>query len=689
MTMRNKLVAALAAAGLSTSAAAQSAALGEWSAPVHWDVIGVHAVALHTGKVLHFSYPEKGCPPGGPARCATSGASNAWVHELATLTGTKLLAPDDSFCCGHSVQPDGRVMVNGGNGTDTGLGYSKETFLLDPLTEAYEQAGDMNFARWYPTDVTLGDGSVLTMSGLDRNQVGFLLVKEIERYVPGVGWSVLEGAAKRIDIYPHLMLLPDGRVATAGPDRDTWFFEPATKTWTHSGQFGFGRRFQGNAVLLPPANDALLAIGGADNFFVEMQPATNTVEMLVTSSATPAWTSIASMNYPRSSAMPVLLPDGKILVVGGATESEITGHCPGETFAVLVPELYDPSAGTWSPMAPQALWRTYHSTAVLLPDGRVLSAGGDCQYEAELYSPPYLFRGSRPVIAGAPSEIAYGEGIDVSYASDDPIAQVSLVRPSVATHSVTMDQRLVALEHVERGPGVLRVSVESNPNLAPPGWDMLFLVDDDGVPSVATWVRLSQAPTLAGVVPAQLSVLGNPPVVLTGTGFETAQKVSVGPGTPLGPGEFAVDGPTQITLAELPPLASLGAGVVSVTNAQGTSAPVAIAVAPNDPPFLAAPSAIPASGTLALDWAGTPLEVSFLLFSAGGATAPVLGWSLLFPHTVHAVALLPASNGAVGITATYAGLPLGTLHLQVATLPASLDPLGLKTSAVQDVAIVP
>jgi hypothetical protein len=143
-------------------------------------------------------------------------------------------------------------------------------------------------------------------------------------------------------------------------------------------------------------------------------------------------------------------------------------------------------------MAAQRVQRTYHSTAVLLPDGRVLSAGSDFgpgQETVEIYSPPYLFRGSRPSIASAPPSVPYGESFRIETPEASEISRVALIRPGSTTHAVDFDQRYVDLTFAETS-GAVEAVAPSSPAAAPPGYYMLFILDEAGVPSVAEFVHL-------------------------------------------------------------------------------------------------------------------------------------------------------------------------------------------------------
>jgi hypothetical protein len=199
------------------------------------------------------------------------------------------------------------------------------------------------------------------------------------------------------------------------------------------------------------------------------------------------------MNFARKHVSSVLLPDGTVLEVGGGK----TGSYGNPVFAS---ELFDPVAETWSVMASQTAPRMYHSSAVLLPDGRVLSLGQDKQTSysktGEIYSPPYLFHGDRPTISIAPPAVSYGTAFTVESPEATDITRVALVSPGSDTHSVNMSQRYIDSAFALNEDGTLSVSAPADGNVAPPGWYMLFLLNSAGVPSVASWVHVG--PSIEG-----------------------------------------------------------------------------------------------------------------------------------------------------------------------------------------------
>ena len=170
-------------------------------------------------------------------------------------------------------------------------------------------------------------------------------------------------------------------------------------------------------------------------------------------------------------------------------------------------EIFDPATKKWTKTAPATVARLYHSVALLLPDGRVLSAGGNPdkgsqtawlppdlleEERLEIFSPPYLFKKTdRPVIQDAPQEIHYGQAIAIRTPQAATIASASLVAPGLTTHSFNGSQRLVDVPINRTPPNTLNATIPNERTIAPPGWYMLFLLDSDGVPSVARWMHLS------------------------------------------------------------------------------------------------------------------------------------------------------------------------------------------------------
>jgi hypothetical protein len=230
---------------------------------------------------------------------------------------------------------------------------------------------------------------------------------------------------------------------------------------------------------------------GADPETVRQDtPATDTAEILEPEAPIPAWRATAPLSYPRAMPQSVLLPDGKVLVVGGSAKGSRDGIEP-----VLPVEIFDPVSETWTMMSPMNVPRLYHTTAVLLPDARVLIGGKDAinnfppydypEHRIKIFSPPYLFKGPKPVINTAPEKVAYNETFTIQFNSENPVVSAALIKTGTSTHSLNMDQRYVGLTIVKQAGDRLILLAPPNANIAPPGYYMLFLINKEGVPSTS------------------------------------------------------------------------------------------------------------------------------------------------------------------------------------------------------------
>src|SRR5205823_5540714 len=216
------------------------------------------------------------------------------------------------------------------------------------------------------------------------------------------------------------------------------------------------------------------------------------------------------------------LADGKVLVTGGSRGTEDPNTKPSDP--AYASELWDPATGTWTTMASLTKIRSYHSVALLLPDGRVLSAGGTFGgASAEVYSPPYLFKGSRPTISSAPTSVGYGQAFFIETPNATSISTVSLIALSSVTHGFNMGQRIIRPQF-SLGIGGLNIVAPANLNSAPPGYYMLFILNSNGVPSVAKIVQFNTSTSTPTPTPTSTP---------TPTPTETPTP------TPAAPGELA------------------------------------------------------------------------------------------------------------------------------------------------------
>jgi hypothetical protein len=515
-----------AAATRASAAAGPGADVGRWNRerpPIAMPVVAINAVLLPTGKVMLW-----GRPSSEPA------AGTAWLWDPVTGLTKRIdppdvlhpdghLGPAEIWCSGQSVLADGRILVTGGNladatATSDWKGLST-VFTFDPFSETWTVQPRMRHGRWYPSQLLMGDGRTLIMSGLDESGSS-KTDTDLELFTPAataaatgtvslIGGRGAAGQPPDGGLYPHLFWMRGGHALVAGPQtKDSWSLTPASGTGTFAWQDAPNlsrSRLYGNAVLLPGKPDGstrVMEIGGIAEPGI---PATADTEIF--DEATSTWSGGSAQRIGRAHANTVLLPDGSMVTVGGG-KGQGDGGLYESTPEHKQVELYDPRSATWRLGPAQQQRRAYHSTALLLPDGRVLSAGDDAveagvpdsgpaRDDAEIYEPPYLFDGdgslaARPQISLAAASVSWGTRFAIGTKSD--VARAVLVAPGAVTHANDMNQRYVELSVAARYPGTgVDVVSPASANVAPPGYYMLFLVDGRGVPSVARFIHLGPA----------------------------------------------------------------------------------------------------------------------------------------------------------------------------------------------------
>lgn len=465
------------------------ATVGEWSPVILWPDVAVHLHLLPDGTILsyadddHEDYPTNGTRLGDRTRAfiVTVPSDNP---ELVTWNEIPNVRTN-LFCSGHAPLPDGRLLIVGGHDGVDGDGSTHTTIFDYTLPNPWDYTNpDMSKGRWYPTATSLANGEVLVVSGSIDSAEGTNALPEVWQTGAGGGWRALSSAIRTLPLYPGVHVAPNGKVFVSGPNRDTHYLDTAgTGAWSFVANRQFGSRGYGSSVTYESGK--VLAVGGGD-------PPTNTAEVVDLNAATAAWRYVGSMASARRQINATLLADGTVLVTGGSSSSGFNNG----TNAVFTGELWNPVTETWSTMASMQVPRLYHSTALLLPDGRVLSAGGGRpaatattdNENAEVFSPPYLFKGVRPTLSSAPATVGYGEPFFIG--TPDAIASVTLVRLSSVTHAFNMNQRFNRLSFTPAAGGVL-ATAPANANLAPPGHYMLFILSGNGVPSVAKIIQLS------------------------------------------------------------------------------------------------------------------------------------------------------------------------------------------------------
>jgi hypothetical protein len=383
---------------------------------------------------------------------------------------------------------------------------SRASYIFDPASERYEKVPNMTMARWYPTLVGLPDGKVLSVSGLD--QFGRIVPGNNETFDPKTGrWSDRPDLFRPFPTYPALFLMPSGNLFFSGSNAG---YGPNTPAWRTPGIWNLKRNsFQpvpgmrdpgltetSGSLLLPPAQDQRYAIVGGGGVG-DVDTSTGRIDVTDLTQPQPRWRPAAKL--PQGTRYPevVITPDDKVVIAGGSK-----GYRGDHGSDLLECHLFDPRTNRLSKLASPTVGRDYHSEALLLPDGRIITLGGNplfgnkadtapstFEQRIEIYTPPYLYHGPRPRISAGPRQLARGQSALFSTPDSGSITAARLMRPSAVTHVTDVEQRSIALT-LEKRPGGIRVTIPASAGLVPPGWYMLFARNSAGVPSDAYWVRV-------------------------------------------------------------------------------------------------------------------------------------------------------------------------------------------------------
>ena len=517
------------------------AVYGMWSAPFDSQIVAIHLHILPTGKALYWDHDEE-IDDGG------IGGFRMWDPVTRSIS-TPERPVKNVFCGGHAFMADGRLFVTGGH-VNSRIGLPN-AHIYDPFDDTWTELPEMNAGRWYPTSTTLANGDMLVVSGeTTPNNVNKL--PQVWQTATDT-WRNLTNAASDdggTTLYPWMFVIPDGRLFKAGPERRTRFLNPAgSGEWMLGPRSFFGTRDDGTAVMYKLGK--VLIAGG------NKQLPTNTAEVFDLTVPNPVWRQVMPMAFARRFPNSTLLPDGTVLVTGGTSQANARNDAAGWNSAnfIFAAELWNPVTETWSTLAAMQTPRSYHSTAALLPDGRVLVGGGEAappldkiDYRSfEIFSPPYLFKGARPTITEAPTTVTYGETFFVETPDAMDIATVNWIRLSSVTHAFNQNQRI---NHLSFTPAPARdglhITTPANSNLAPPGHYMLFILNNAGVPSVAHIMQLCLAGGPACAAPPGSS--NTPPVVV----IDPPATTTVVSGTPMtftGEATDATDGDLTDSLA--------------------------------------------------------------------------------------------------------------------------------------------
>jgi hypothetical protein len=486
---------------ISLSSLPEEASRGKWGPVVPWDIVPLHINLMPNGKIIAWGKLEAGT--------TVMAMPRIWDPSTGSPAGAPMIELDTMlFCAGHTLMPDGRLMVSGGHKADD-VGINRTNFFTQD--GAWQPGPNMAHGRWYPTVTTLPDGRMLTMAGRDENGD----VVTIPEIWEGNRWVELPGAGTlQIPYYPRNFVAPNGQIFMAG-ERVTsrWFnvdgagVSGARGSWTNGPThiWPYNRDY-GTAVMYEPGQ-ILYAGGGGHTGWPTPDPKnpanvpTATAEKIDLTQPTPQWQNAGSMSAPRRHLNSTILPNGEVLITGGTKGGGFVNI--NEADAVKTAEVWNPKTGQWTTLAPNSKMRVYHSVALLLPDATVLhGASGDAdafqggvltpvppERNHEIFSPPYLFKGARPTITSAPVAVGYNETFRIVTPNRAQITEVRWIRLGAVTHAFDMSQRANTLSFTQQSDGV-DVIAPATPNLAPPGYYQLFILNRNGVPSAGKVVKI-------------------------------------------------------------------------------------------------------------------------------------------------------------------------------------------------------
>ena len=475
--------------------------IGDWGPVITWPHIAISAANLPDGRVLTWSSTETDSFP----------SNREFTHSAVFDPGNNTFQNTDSnfhdmFCAGISTLENGVIVASGGNPDDA------RTSSFDPNNLTWSPLSDMNDRRWYGTNMTMPNNQIFSTfakTAGNRTEI-YNPVTDVWTRTPIADMQTLVNeqntinsaanptGALNLEWWAHMAVMPNGKMFQGGPTPTFHIFDPIGGSTTEVlGEMTGGRaRMYGNAVSYDVGK--VLLVGGADRR--ENPPTTTSnVYSVDLNGPTPVVTQVAPMNFPRALSNTVSLPNGEVLVIGGNTVGKIFN----DTGSVFPAEIYNPTTDTWRVVDGIDIPRNYHSTALLLKDGRVLSAGGGAcgsgcaanHLDGQIFSPPYLFDSNgdpatRPSLSATPAQIVAGQQSTVSASAD--VMQFSMVRLSGTTHHLNTDQRFLPVTSQNNGDGTFTLTFNANPNVIIPGNYWLFAVNANGTPSIGQTVQVAR-----------------------------------------------------------------------------------------------------------------------------------------------------------------------------------------------------
>jgi Domain of unknown function (DUF1929) len=455
------------------------------------------------------SVPKATLKPGagGKAPGIVAGQQNIWVDAVKKGKGS-LVAKAEAYQLKGLIGPGANSLLYG-VGTPMTLQKqnffgTKDAYIFNVKTERFVEVNSMNYARWYPTLAEMGNGMVMTMSGLnDQGQI----TMNSEMFNPSNGkWT--QGPYRGFPTYPSTFLTESGQLfftgsnSGYGPSTPAWrtpgFWNVKTNVFTPVPGIKDPKDLETSAsVLLPPAQKQTLMVMGGGGVG-QSSSATARTALIDVAAPDPHWVSGPSLAEPTRYPITVLLPNDQVLATGGSRYYRgMHGSDNRDT------RIYNVATNRFSWAASSLTGRDYHSGGLLLPNGSVLTLGGNPLYgnaqdtspqtfntEIDVYFPPYMFQGARPAIKQAPAVMELGHSYLIKVTPATGISYLRLMRPDNPTHVTDVNERSIGITFTRAAGGYLRVTIPADDNLVPPSYYMLFAINDKGLPSAGYWVRV-------------------------------------------------------------------------------------------------------------------------------------------------------------------------------------------------------
>jgi hypothetical protein len=488
------------------------------------EILAIHAALLPTNQILMFGGSEHNAAQNESGNPADLDNTRLFNLSGGTLIETIGSPNTDVFCSGHAVFADGRILIGGGTkewgGEHEGHGHALNflgehaCWIYHPRARTWRRVRDFNFepgkseggGRWYPTLLTLANGEVLAVAGHPFRTDSRHNNDTPERYSPGSDtWSLLTterlDAGNRSRYYPRFHLLPDGNVFFVSPVSGACrVYNPFTGLTVGATIPGAGGGLYDDSWDFP---SVLLPLLPTDGYKPRIMICGDTTPKKIDlSQTTPTWQNTAARTglaagKQRRFSCSVILPTGEIFVSGG-----INGGS-SDSNAVKEGEIYNPgidwntgqftAPDSWITVDAATAVRNYHSTALLLPNGRVWVAGssknaaqGDPssvgELRIEVFKPSYDSASNRPQLTNAPASAGYGQFFEITCPQATNVRRVAITRCGSVTHAFDGDQRYVGLNFSLIEDNRIRVTSPPNSRIAPPGYYLLWIIDANGLP---------------------------------------------------------------------------------------------------------------------------------------------------------------------------------------------------------------